>query len=146
MTARTGAFRDAEVEIAREVIEAAVTNGEYRALAAAIDGVTAGYAVWGAAPLTEGTWDLYWLVVDPAAWGSACGEALVRAALADVAESGGRLLLVETESTAPYARARRFYDKHGFETIAVVPDFYRVGADKLILRHRVGRESRRDGE
>ena len=44
----------------------------------------------------------------------------------------GRLLLVETSSTAAYARARHLYETSGYRREAVVHDFYARGDDLVI--------------
>ena len=69
-----------------------------------------GYACFGPHPLTQGTYDLYWIVVDPVAQGHGIGHALLAGVEAEVLARGGRLLLVETSSTSAYASARRLYE------------------------------------
>ena len=93
----------------------------------------AGYECHGPTPLTEGTFDLYWIVVDPAAQKRGYGRLLLRAAEEDATKRGGRLLLIETSSQPAYDATVRFYKRNGYRLEARVHDFYHRGDDKLIL-------------
>jgi ribosomal protein S18 acetylase RimI-like enzyme len=92
-----------------------------------------GYACFGPHPLTEGTYDLYWIGVSPAIQGHGVGHALMVQVETEVRSRGGRLLLIETSSTAPYTAARRLYDSCGFGLEAKIHDFYAPGDDLLIF-------------
>ncbi len=52
---------------------------DYCALGAEHDGRLAGWICWGPTPCTLGTYDLYWMAVDPALHGGGIGTALLRA-------------------------------------------------------------------
>lgn len=134
----TGVFSDAEVDVALELVDAPASEG-YRFVVAELDGSVAGYACFGATPMTEGTHDLYWIAVDPALHGRGIGTELMRAVEAALAAEGARLLLVETASKPSYAPTRRFYENHpGCREVARVPDFYAVGDDKVIYALSIG--------
>jgi ribosomal protein S18 acetylase RimI-like enzyme len=92
-----------------------------------------GYACFGPHSLTQGTYDLYWIVVDPTAQGHGIGHALLARVEAEVQARGGRLLLVETSGTPAYAPARRFYESSGYRCEATIHDFYAPGDDLLIF-------------
>lgn len=92
-----------------------------------------GYACFGPHPLTQGTYDLYWIVVDPDAQGRGIGHALLSRVEAEVRARGGRLLLVETSGTPAYVPARRFYEASGYRCEAAIHDFYAPGDDLLIF-------------
>jgi len=72
--------------------------------------------------------------VDPAAQRRGIGHALLARVEAEVQARGGRLLLIETSSTAPYAPARRLYETSGYHCEAVIRDFYAPGDDLIIFR------------
>jgi len=97
-----------------------------------------GYACFGPHSLTQGTYDLYWIVVDPTAQGHGIGHALLARVEAEVQARGGRLLLVETSGTPAYAPARRLYETSGYRCEAVVHDFYAPGDDLLIFSKDLG--------
>jgi ribosomal protein S18 acetylase RimI-like enzyme len=97
-----------------------------------------GYACFGPHSLTQGTYDLYWIVVDPTAQGRGIGHALLARVEAEVQARGGRLLLVETSGTPAYAPARRLYETSGYRCEAVVHDFYAPGDDLLIFSKDLG--------
>ncbi len=126
-------FTPEEMETALEVIDEALKGDpEYIINVVERDHI-AGYECHGPAPLTEGTFDLYWIVVDPAAQKRGYGRLLLRAAEDDAAKRGGRLLLIETSSQPAYDATVRFYKRNGYRLEARVHDFYRRGDDKLIL-------------
>jgi len=96
------------------------------------DGKVAGYACFGPHPLTEGTYDLYWIAVDPACQGRGIGRALLARVEEEVRKRGSRLLVIETSATPLYAAARRLYESAGYTREAVVHDFYAPGDDMVI--------------
>ena len=97
-----------------------------------------GYACFGPHSLTQGTYDLYWIVVDPTAQGHGIGHALLARVEAEVQARGGRLLLVETSGTPAYAPARRFYENSGYRCEATIHDFYALGDDLVIFSKDLG--------
>lgn len=101
------------------------------------DGLVAGYACIGATPITQQSWDFFWLAVDPAFQGNGLAQQLCKASCAHVAKNGGRWLFAETSSLPTYAPARKFYESFGFEQLAMIPDFYKPGDAKLIFRKDV---------
>jgi ribosomal protein S18 acetylase RimI-like enzyme len=83
--------------------------------------------------LTCGTFDLYWIAVDPACWGRGIGHDLLARVEAEVRARAGRLLVVETSSTSSYAAARGFYAACGYQHEATVRDFYTPGDDLIVF-------------
>ena len=57
------------------------------------------------------------------------GRSLLLGVEAEVRRRGGRLMLIETSGTTPYARARRLYETSGYRHEAVIHDFYAPGDD-----------------
>lgn len=97
------------------------------------EGRTLGYTCFGPHPLTQGTYDLYWIVVAPDAQGHGVGHALLTQAEAEVQVRGGRLMLIETSDTPPYDPARRLYETSGYDREAIVHSFYAPGDSLLIF-------------
>jgi ribosomal protein S18 acetylase RimI-like enzyme len=126
-----GAFREDEIAVALELVDAPAEAG-YRFVVAEAAGEVAGYACFGATPLTKGTWDLYWIAVDPARQGEGIGRALLVAAEDAIRAEDGRMLLIETAGKASYEKTRAMYLACGYREIARVPDFYDVGDDKVV--------------
>lgn len=104
----------------------------YYLLGAELDGRLVGWICWGATPCTEGTWDLYWLAVDPATHGQGVGSVLVEE-MESRLRGKARLIAVDTSGRADYAPTRRFYQARGYKAAAVVPDFYAPGDDQVIF-------------
>jgi GNAT superfamily N-acetyltransferase len=132
ITRAAGLFREDEILVALEVFEgAAAGSPDYVALGAEHDGRLAGWICWGPTPCTLGTYDLYWMAVDPALQRTGVGTALVRAMerrLAGVA----RLIVVETAGRPDYRDTRAFYQARGYSVAATIADFYAPGDDQVV--------------
>lgn len=132
---RVEVFRADEVEVGREVLEAAAAKGDasgYHCSVAEAEGAVVGFCCYGATPCTLGTFDLYWIAVDPGFQGRGAAVRLLAEAEAGALARGGRQLIAETSDTPPYRPARDFYDAKGFRLAGRIPDFYRVGDAKMI--------------
>lgn len=132
----TGFFNTEEVEIALELVDDRLSQGEashYRFLVGEIGGQVAGYACWGPISGTAASADLYWIVVHPGHQGKGAGAALLAAAEAWMAEAGRTRVYVETSTRAQYAPTRAFYLACGYEIAAELPDFYAPGDGKALF-------------
>lgn len=127
----TNVFHEHEIAIALELIDADPGQG-YRFFVADVDGRVAGYACYGRTPCTDGTWDLYWIAVDPHRHGSGIGRSLMSAVMDAIRAEGGRLVVIETASKPAYDKTRAFYLAYGCQEVARVPDFYAIGDDKIV--------------
>lgn len=131
MTRAVGVFREDEIPVALEVFEATAAGADtYEGLAAERDGRLAGWIAWGPVPCTLGTFDLYWIVVDPVCHGQGIGTMLLGEMEVRV-RGRARLIVVETAGRADYAGTRAFYAKHGYTAVSVIPDFYEPGDDRV---------------
>ncbi len=133
----TGAFTGEEVEVALELIDLGLgdpPSHDYLFLVATSDDErrVLGYVCWGPVPLTQGVFDLYWIAVDPREQGGGVGRRLMAAAEDAVRAAAGRMVLVETAGKPEYAATRAFYERIGYREVARIPDFYRIGDDKVI--------------
>jgi ribosomal protein S18 acetylase RimI-like enzyme len=136
-------FRSAEIECAIELLDAALAPAEqdgddgYEVRVAVTDEGPGervlGYACFGATPMTEATFDLYWMVVAEAARGQGIGAGLMAGVESELKQRGGRILRVETSSLEGQGGARRFYEKTGFRLAGAIPGFYREGDDLLVF-------------
>ena len=57
----------------------------------------------------------------------------VERTLRQLGDEHARVLIVETSSTDPYAQARAFYAKYGFEEEARIREFYGPGDHKVVF-------------
>jgi ribosomal protein S18 acetylase RimI-like enzyme len=132
ITRATGIFRENETAVALEVFDAAVAGSpDYTALAADLDGQLAGWICWGPTPCTVGTFDLYWMAVDPVLQGMGIGSALVSEMERRIAGSA-RLIVVETSGRPDYLPTRSFYEARGYTVGGVIPEFYAPGDDQVV--------------
>lgn len=129
----TPEFTPEEVSVAVEILEGTVAGDDYLVLVAERGGAVAGYACWGATPMTDGAFDLYWIAVSPSEKRTGIGAMLVRAVLERLRASGGRLLRVETEGGPRYDGTRAFYERLGFAATSEVRDFYALGRSLVVF-------------
>ncbi len=95
--------------------------------------VVQGYVCFGATPLADGVFDLYWIAVDPKQQGQGFGQLLLRFVENEVRRQRGRMLLIETSSKDTYAPTIRFYQRSGYDEISRIKDFYRIEDDKVVF-------------
>jgi len=130
----TGAFTDAEVAVAVELLETVASDPlqqDYEVTVADIGDRAVGYVLFGPVPMTEGNYDLYWIAVDPGTQGSGIGRRLMKHVEDQVIQRGGRMLCLETSSQGGYLRTRSFYEQAGYLEESCIRDFYKPGDDRL---------------
>lgn len=138
-----GNFTPDEIAIALELVDEWIAGGEDSGyltyvLEASNDAVgVLGYVCFGATPLTEGTYDLYWIAVDKSKHRGGVGKRLIRFAEEEVARRGGRLLLIETSSQDTYEGTIQFYERSGYDLVGRINEYYKLGDDKLIFAKRL---------
>jgi len=144
---RIGLFGPGELPVALEVFDAAVAGDPaYHAVVAELDGRAAGWACWGPTPCTVGTYDMYWLAVDPAQQGAGVGSRLVAEMERRLAGTA-RLIVVETAGRPDYQPTRAFYEARGYRRTATIPDFYALDDDLVVYVKRLASsaDSEEDG-
>jgi D-alanine-D-alanine ligase len=140
ITRNCGVFRPEEIEIAAEVLSEAARDGassHYNVLVAEFQGRAVGWCCHGRVPLTDATFDLYWIAVAPSVQGRGIGQTLVNEVERIVQSSGGHWLLAETSSAAAYDTTRNFYKRCGYRAISEIADFYRTGDGKVTFGKRL---------
>jgi ribosomal protein S18 acetylase RimI-like enzyme len=135
--ADTNHFNDDEINVAMELIDIYLKDEnqkDYIIYVYEDSGKTAGYICYGRRPLTDGTYDLYWIAVNPNIHGKGIGSKLIEHMENDVKKLNGYLILIETSGKAEYEGERRFYEKNGYGTQTIIKDFYRNGDDLFVYR------------
>ncbi|WP_428262923.1 N-acetyltransferase family protein [Haliangium sp.] len=135
-------FRADEVDVAIELIDAAIARtGDYWIWVAVRDDLSvltdglAGYLCCGPTPMTESTYDLYWIVTHAAARGRGVARALILTMEQALRERGGTAVRVETSEQDSYGAARRLYAGLDYPEVARLSDFYAPG-DGLVLYYK----------
>lgn len=144
LVSATGFFHPEEVAIAVELVEetlAAPQASDYHFLFADDrEGGVTGYSCFGPIPLTRGSWDLYWIAVDPSRQGSGLGRLLLAASEARARALGAQRFFVDTSGRPQYAPTRAFYERCGYVVGARLEDFYAPGDPKVVYRRELGPE------
>ena len=133
----TNHFNDEEIKVAMELIDLYLNDenqNDYIIYVQANDDKAEGYICYGKRPLTDWTYDLYWIAVDPNIHGKGIGSGLVRHMEEDLKATGGRIVLIETSGKSEYENERKFYTKNGYEVQTIIKDFYRSGDDLFVYR------------
>ena len=141
LIAGTGAFKPFEVDVAMELVDAALARQDqddyHPYVLVEDDGAVVSYACFGKNPMTEGTFDLYWIATRTDRAGKGYGRAILSFVEEEVRRRGGYLLVIETSSQESYGGTRDFYLKVGCTLAARLPDYYAPGDDKLVYLKRV---------
>ncbi|MFQ3619314.1 MAG: GNAT family N-acetyltransferase [Spirochaetales bacterium] len=135
----THMFTQEEVAVAMELIDTFLQNPyqkDYLLYTAEAQEKAVGYVCYGPTPATEGTFDLYWIAVDPSLQNSGVGTQLLLFTEEQIKKAGGRLIIIETSSQEKYQPTRIFYERKGYTLEARIKDFYRLGDDRLIYTKR----------
>jgi ribosomal protein S18 acetylase RimI-like enzyme len=128
-------FTSDEVDVAMELVKIAAANpmqNDYHLYVFIENGIIIGYHCIGRRPLTDGVYDLYWIVTDPQHSSKGIGKQLLKHAEEFVNEKNGRWLLIETSSKESYSATRNFYLRNNYSIIGEIKDFYKVG-DALMI-------------
>ncbi|MDI6767560.1 MAG: GNAT family N-acetyltransferase [Bacteroidota bacterium] len=91
-----------------------------------------GYYCIGSTPMTDGTFDLYWIAVNPAKHRHGIGKELLHHAEELAVKQGGRLVVAETSSQPKYEATRKFYIRNRYQEVARIKDYYKIGDDLVI--------------
>ncbi|NLW83465.1 MAG: GNAT family N-acetyltransferase [Phycisphaerae bacterium] len=134
---RTKFFRPVEETIAQEVLDDAIADASYQSYVIEKDGHVAGWICFGVTPCTLGTFDIYWIAVDPDIQHAGLGSGLLTFAEQQIAAQGGRLMVIETSGSEMYRPTQRFYEKNGYRLAACVDDFYAPDDPKLIFTKQI---------
>lgn len=112
-------------------------SSDYEFLGAFDGDALVGYACYGPTPGTDGTFDLYWIAVHPAAQAAGEGTRLLGEVERRLRDRGGRLLVAETSSRGEYEPTRRFYLARGYREVARVADYYAPADHRVIYAKRL---------
>jgi len=139
-----GNFTPEEVGTALELIDEWLDLGEHSGyLTYVLDArdeessEVLGYVCFGPTPLTESTYDLYWIAVDKSKHRGGVGKRLLKFAEEEIVRRGGQMLLAETSSQETYGGTIQFYEKTGYDLVGKIKEYYKPGDDKLIFAKRL---------
>ena len=134
----TNNFLDDEISVAMELIDIHINVEEQRDYEIFVDrneedeNIINGYVCIGPRPLTEGTYDLYWIAVNPAIQSKGLGSKLIKHIEEHIKNKKGRLVLIETSGKPSYEKERKFYEKNLYQKFVEIKDFYKKD-DSLVV-------------
>jgi ribosomal protein S18 acetylase RimI-like enzyme len=146
LVSEAGVFSEPEVDLAVSLAEDALAHGAeesgHHFLLASQGGRLLGYTCYGPIDGTQGSFDLYWIVVDPAGQGRGLGRRLLDLTEQRVRDAGGRRIYAETSGRPDYAPTRSFYERSGYTAEARLADFYAPGDDRVTYGKALRNEKR----
>jgi ribosomal protein S18 acetylase RimI-like enzyme len=135
MLIKTRAFTYGEIDVAMELIDIVLKDPiqrDYNIHCMVNDeDQTIGYICHGPTPMTQGTFDLYWIAVDPDVQEQGVGSKLLSFLEEAVKARGGRIILADTSTLPDFEKTQSFYLKNGFREVARIPDYYHPGNDRI---------------
>jgi GNAT superfamily N-acetyltransferase len=137
----TGVFKECEIQVAQELLEIAVDNPDqkdYIVYSYVMEnGTIGGYYCCGSTPMTESTYDLYWIAVHPLQQGKGIGYKLLQHCENMIRSNSGSLIMVETSSLPKYDATRKFYLRNRYLEAAHVRDYYAPGDDLVVYSKHI---------
>lgn len=136
-----GTFNPTEVNVAMELVDDAITQKEKSTYQ--VFGYfdppdqLSGYICFGLIPITDSSYDLYWIAVDAKTGRKGIGGKLLHFMEDFVKQQNGKNIYIETSSTPPYESARAFYLKNDYKVACVLEDFYRAGDNKWLFEKKI---------
>ena len=141
MLIKTRAFTSAEIDVAMELIDIVLKDPiqkDYQIYCMVDDqDQVIGYICYGPTPMTQGTFDLYWIAVDPDFQEQGAGARLLSFLEEGVKAREGRMILADTSTIPQFEKTQKFYLKNGFQEVARVPDYYHPGNDRITFCKRL---------
>ena len=138
LTDATAMFKPIEISALREVLDDYYSTNQadgHFAITYSEESALLGFAYYAPAPMTDRTWQLWWIVVKKDVQGKGIGGKLLRHVEAHLRANGlGRVLFIETGSLPHYEPTRQFYRNHGYEQTALLRDFYADGDSMVVFR------------
>ncbi len=134
-------FTTEEIDVAMELIDIVLkdeSQKDYKIDCMVDDrDQTVGYICYGSIPMTQGTFDLYWIAVDPNFQEQGIGSKLLGFLEEVVREKNGWMILADTSTIPQYEKTKNFYLRNGFQEVARVPDYYHSGNDRITFCKRL---------
>lgn len=86
-----------------------------------------GFIAFAKRPLTEGTWDIYWIAVNSQLHSQGVGTRLIQYAEEYIKtwDKQANLIILETSGREGYNKERKFYEKNGYTNLVEIKDFYK---------------------
>jgi ribosomal protein S18 acetylase RimI-like enzyme len=142
LLSRIDVFNQEDQSIAMELLDHAIQNPGQKdydfILAFDESEQLIGYVCFGPTPLTDRTFDLYWIAVDPDFAGQGVGKALLKKFEEEISGQNGRMIVIETSSSPEYALTREFYLKNHYTLAETIKDFFRAGEDRVTYVKTLG--------
>lgn len=136
----TKVFSAVEVGWAVELVDETLKRGPatgYHFLFADGTETLDGYTCFGPIDGTDNRFDLYWVVVSPAAQGRGLGKRLLGESMNAARKLDAAHMFIDTSTRADYAPARALYEALGFEHMGTLVDFYSDGDGKALFGRKL---------
>jgi ribosomal protein S18 acetylase RimI-like enzyme len=116
LASKTGVFKDREITVLEELVDEMLSGklATYRMLSWYEGVKIAAFAIFGKTPLTDSTWDVYWLIVSPEYQARGLGTRIMEETEKTITNfTPEAVVRVETSTRDEYLGARKFYKGRG---------------------------------
>ena len=129
-------FTDDERAVVIELLEETKRSSDYIFWGTWEDaGELSAFICYGPTPMTEGTFDMYWIGTKDKYQKMGRARMLVEKMKNHLQQLEGRLIRIETSGQETYASTRLFYDKMEMLEVARIKDFYHPDDDLVIYAY-----------
>ena len=132
----TGFFRPYEIDVAIELVQERLKNGEgcgYQFCFLEVEGRTIAYGCYGHIPCTIKNYVVYWLAVEQNFRGKGIGSILLEKIETDIIKHSGRGIYMDSSNKEQFTPTLAFYKKSGYKQVAVLKDFYDIQDNKVVF-------------
>ena len=134
--AETKVFSSEEINVALELIDIYLNDkgqNDYRIFSFVDENdIVLGYTCYGKTPMTESTYDMYWIAVNPKCHNMSIGKKLLDFVEKEIVSLNGKLIVVETSSREDYLNTRMFYIKSNYQELSRIKNYYKDNDDLVV--------------
>ena len=139
-----GLFESGELTLLREMFRGAVSANDndsaFWLVAAEAESIR---GVFYCEPerMTNGTWNIQFIAVDPSHQKHGYDKKLIDATEKTLKTRSGRIAIVETAGIEEFDHVRAFYISNGYQQVSSIQHFYDEGVDKVTFSKPVGEKN-----
>ncbi len=127
-------FNESEITVASELVDETLekANGDYCFVIGYDNEKIVGYICYGPTPMTNSTYDLYWIAVHKSHRHQGIASKLLQTMETLLIEAKATGIRIETSELENYHAAQKFYGRHNYKEVGRISNFYHNN-DALVI-------------